>query len=288
MKQYFTEEYKHPAFFEDKVQLVYISKVGECDCIYPRMMHSHHDLVEIMLITGGRGSFFIDGVYYEVKCGDIVIFNSGVIHDELTSKENKVSLYCCAVKNLAIAGLRVNALIPDDCCPVIASLEHFPQLMKLYDSMFSLLEGQVTHASFISQQLLIGLLSFLEGNLLKPHVVQKHHIQAVPLRIKEYIDNNYSENIQLQSVANHLNISLYYMAHIFKEKFGFSPGNYLVRRRIGEAQTLLLTSDYPVIKISLLVGYSNVSHFNTIFKKLTGMTPKEYRKNYLNRENHRQ
>jgi AraC-like DNA-binding protein len=77
------------------------------------------------------------------------------------------------------------------------------------------------------------------------------------------------------------------LSHVFKDTFEYSPGNYLVRRRIGEAQTLLLTTNYSVIEIASSVGYNNVSHFNTIFKKLIGTTPKQYRKKYLDRESSR-
>ncbi|MDF2921637.1 MAG: transcriptional regulator [Paenibacillaceae bacterium] len=203
MKQYFTEESKPETFFTHEAQLLYVSKVEKCDCIHPRMMHSHKDLVEILLITGGEGSFFIHGVYYEVKCGDIVVFNSGVIHDELTTKDNAISLYCCAVKNLAVNSLRANALIPDGSCPVIPSMEHFSLLSKLYDSMFSLLQEQAAHASFVSQQLLTGLLYYLESNILEPQIIEEMNpTQIMSYRVKEYIDRNYSEDIQLQSVAD--------------------------------------------------------------------------------------
>lgn len=288
MKQFFTEESKQEAVFTHEAQLLYVSKVEKCDCIHPRVMHSHEDLVEILLITGGKGSFFIHGVYYEVECGDIVVFNSGVIHDELMTKDNAVSLYCCAVKNLAVNGLRANALIPEGSCPVIPSMKHYSLLLKLFDSMFSLLEEQAAYASFVSQQLLTSLLYYLKGNLLEPHIMKEmDNTQIMSYRIKEYIDGNYNEDIQLQSAAEKLNISLYYLAHIFKDTFGYSPGNYLVRRRIGEAQTLLLTTNHSVIEIASSVGYNNVSHFNAIFKKLIGTTPNQYRKKYLERENNR-
>ena len=51
--------------------------------------------------------------------------------------------------------------------------------------------------------------------------------------------------------------------------------------RIGEAQNLLVSSDYSAIHIGSIVGYDSINHFNAIFKKRVGMPPIEYRKNYL-------
>ena len=285
MQQCFSEEYRQETFFDKNVQLVYASKIDECDSIYPRVMHSHEDLVEILLITSGKGNFFIKGVYYEVKQGDIVVFNSGVIHDELLTQENAISLYCCALKNLKLKGLRKDAVIPDDCCPVIPTGEHFNNLLSIFSLMFSILQSKTNNFSAISQELSRGLLHYLKGNILEPHIIEDNNTSKVlPLKIREYIDRNYTEDIQLQKIAEELDISLYYLSHVFKDMFGYSPGNYIVRRRIGEAQTLLITTNDSVINIASRVGYNNVSHFNTLFKKLIGMTPKQYRKSYLEKE----
>ena len=100
-------------------------------------------------------------------------------------------------------------------------------------------------------------------------------------RIKEYIDKNYAEPITLQSMGEALNISPYYLSHVFKEMSGYSPMQYLLRRRIGEAQTLLISTDLPVTTIAGMVGYDTQSYFNLQFSKNVGMPPKKYRQNYL-------
>ncbi|MBR3866475.1 MAG: helix-turn-helix transcriptional regulator, partial [Butyricicoccus sp.] len=54
-----------------------------------------------------------------------------------------------------------------------------------------------------------------------------------------------------------------------------------LRRRIGEAQTLLITTDYSITRISEMVGYDTQSYFNLQFTKHVGMPPNKYRKNYI-------
>ena len=56
---------------------------------------------------------------------------------------------------------------------------------------------------------------------------------------------------------------------------------YLLRRRIGEAQTLLITTDYSITTIAGMVGYETHSYFNSQFTKHVGMSPMKYRQNYI-------
>ena len=62
---------------------------------------------------------------------------------------------------------------------------------------------------------------------------------------------------------------------------GISLVNYLQYKRILEAQKLLLNSDMPIIEIGMECGFTSVQHFYRVFKKITGLTPKEYKKNQL-------
>ena len=93
-------------------------------------------------------------------------------------------------------------------------------------------------------------------------------------RIKDYIDRHFAEDFSLQSMADALHVSPYYLAHVCKDVTGYSPLQYVLRRRIGEAQTLLITTELPV-------GYDNPSHFNAQFSKAVGMSPRTFRKEYV-------
>lgn len=55
----------------------------------------------------------------------------------------------------------------------------------------------------------------------------------------------------------------------------------MIRCRVGEAQNLLISTDYSATQIAAIVGYTNVNHFNAIFAKLVGLPPIRYRRKYL-------
>ena len=95
----------------------------------------------------------------------------------------------------------------------------------------------------------------------------------------EYMQNNIgSADISNKLLAEKANISVVYFRKLFKECYGISPGQYMLKIKIDKAKQLLKTGTLTVTEISAKCGYSNVYHFCEIFKKKTGMTPTEYRK----------
>ena len=92
----------------------------------------------------------------------------------------------------------------------------------------------------------------------------------------EYIKNNYNKNISVEQVANELFLSSYYFMHIFKKNVGKTFNEYLVQYRIEIAKQLLRDTKYKVFQVSELVGYKNTKYFSQLFKRETGLLPKEY------------
>ncbi|MBN1365543.1 MAG: helix-turn-helix transcriptional regulator [Syntrophaceae bacterium] len=70
------------------------------------------------------------------------------------------------------------------------------------------------------------------------------------------------------------------IGHIVKSETGKPPIDYLIGRRIGESQKLLLSTILFVSKIAEMVRYQNVSHFTNAFRKKLGITPAKFRKKY--------
>lgn len=129
--------------------------------------------------------------------------------------------------------------------------------------------------------LMLSLLACVWHALHEDDMPREQNSNVLGQRIKDYIDEHYAADISLQSIAENLNVSPYYLAHVFKGMTGYSPLQYIVRRRIGEAQTLLIETRSPITQIAAQVGYANTSHFNLLFAKNVGMTPREYRRNYI-------
>lgn len=99
-----------------------------------------------------------------------------------------------------------------------------------------------------------------------------------------FINNNFEREIALKDIARYVFLSPSYFARVFKEETGVSPINYLLKVRIERAKEMLTDTDQKVSDIALGVGFSNQQRFNAIFKKYTGMTPTQYRKEFRHPE----
>jgi len=96
-------------------------------------------------------------------------------------------------------------------------------------------------------------------------------------RAKEYLEENLCNDIRLDDVAAAAGLSAFHFCRQFKQATGFSPLRYVLERRVERAKKLMIDSEYPLVDISLQLGFSSQSHFTAIFRKLTGFTPRRYR-----------
>ncbi|MGQ9780213.1 MAG: PocR ligand-binding domain-containing protein [Bacillota bacterium] len=94
----------------------------------------------------------------------------------------------------------------------------------------------------------------------------------------KYIRENYHQPLTLEKVAQQVYVSPFYLSHLFKSELGLTFVEYLTRVRIEEAKRLLATSNLSVLGVAEKVGYEDASYFSKVFRKVTGMTPNQYRR----------
>ncbi|ETI69914.1 AraC family transcriptional regulator [Neobacillus vireti] len=278
MTQYFLKQDVH-SIFEDGLlpKLLYICDVDQAYTRLPRIMHSHDDIMEIVFIKEGKGVHVIGERKYDTRKGDLLIYNSHVLHDEMANPDTSMSVYCCGVTNLKLKGLPANHLVSEDVSYVIHSGEYADQIEALLKMMCTQAQEGKTGLVELCNYLLCALISLILQIPQEVRALTNAEESFLSNRIKDYLDENYLEDINLESIAQSLAISPFYLVHVFKEATGSSPIQYIIRRRIGEAQSLLINTDYSVTQISGMVGYDNISYFTTLFSKTVGMTPKKYR-----------
>lgn len=92
-----------------------------------------------------------------------------------------------------------------------------------------------------------------------------------------YISQNFSKNITLDEVAGHVHLNPAYFSTIFKQSCGSTFKEYLNMVRIEESKRLLANTNYSIINIAIATGFEDQSYFSKVFKKYTGLTPKQFR-----------
>lgn len=134
---------------------------------------------------------------------------------------------------------------------------------KEYEAVVRLLTIFSQHLSLISNQLLIQ-----QANAEMPVITQA----------KQYITEHQGERLSLGAVAKAVNTSTFYFCKMFKKATGLRFTQYLARVRVEKAKNLLLNPNLRVSEIAYEVGFQSLTHFNRVFKKVTGQSPTAYRK----------
>jgi len=96
-------------------------------------------------------------------------------------------------------------------------------------------------------------------------------------RALEAIEANLSGGLSLAEVAAAAAISPFRLSHGFRNATGVSLHQYVIGRRVEHAKVMLRTTADPIADIAAAVGFASQSHFTTVFKRVTGATPRAYR-----------
>lgn len=93
----------------------------------------------------------------------------------------------------------------------------------------------------------------------------------------QFIAEHVEQPLTLEQLAASVSLSPFYFARLFKQETGFSPHEYIVRARVDKAKYLLISTSLPLKEIACRCGFGNECSFSTLFKKMSGCTPRGYR-----------
>jgi AraC family transcriptional regulator len=96
-------------------------------------------------------------------------------------------------------------------------------------------------------------------------------------RVTEYIQQHLDRDLSLAELAAVVYMSPYHFARLFKCSTGVPPHRFVVQQRIAHACAILATREPSIAQVSRMAGFRSPSHFTTVFRRVTGITPKGYR-----------
>ncbi|MDF2840101.1 MAG: DNA-binding response regulator [Clostridia bacterium] len=105
----------------------------------------------------------------------------------------------------------------------------------------------------------------------------RSEIDGIIPKVLKYLSNNYHENITLDDAAKSVNLSYHYFSKIFKDEVGKNFVDYLTELRIEKSMKILENHRISIKEVCHKIGYNDPNYYCKIFKKITGMTPTEYR-----------
>ncbi len=252
-----------------------------------RLVHSHDDYLELFYVYSGEGKYFVDNIRYDIKEGDIVVCNAGVLHGEEPQDERRVRSYCVGITDVQFAHLPANHLCSKKTYPVISCNKLSENIKEIFSLIYKYSDsGKNIIASCHALSLSLLLLTRELITKMEKERTENVHTssQATAERVYNYINEHYREALELRDIADSLKLNEYYLSHAFKKEYGISPIQFAMKLRIGEAQSLLMDSSISIGEISDMLGFSATAHFNRMFKKYVGIPPGEYRLSMKNME----
>jgi AraC family transcriptional regulator len=182
---------------------------------------------------------------------------------------------------------RLRGLLPEEFaferlvhCPIRFGIEDSliaSSIRALVDEIRCPSEYGGLYADALSDSLVLHLLR-ADGSL-APRPARRTGLSPRALRIvRDRIDAGLAEDLSLDDLAGAVGLSRCHFARSFKQATGTSPHQFLTLRRIEKAKALLESRNLPLAMIALDVGFSSQSRFCESFRRITGITPRQYQK----------
>lgn len=278
-----SEIYSDISYRELHPTVLYCSRIRDA-----RFNHYHsHAYPEIAYILSGTGRYLVDGIIYDVKQGDLLICNPGVMHQSIVTNPADPTLeFVAGITDIHLLGMPENAIeIPGGGHILSLSSESKREISRccyeIIEENTSTQPGRYYLVQAQMMKMLILIFRAIAGTT-EPESVgmafESYSKSYVVKKIVQYLKDNYSQHISLDQIAHNMYLSPVYISKIFKEKTGDSPINYLINLRLSKARELLVESKDSIKMIAASVGYDDVYHFSKLFKKRYGISPLNFRK----------
>ncbi len=262
--------------------------INRCVISSKTSYHSHN-FVEIAYVASGEGTHIVNGIGYQISKGDIFLINYDIPHEFESSGESLVIYNCIFTPsyfNQALSESRnffditdrflLNNLYANfsaDYIFVTASGGENNHILNIYERMLQEFKTKKIGYRDIMRAYVIELLVIICRLKL---CVDSGSTQKM-LAILEHINSNYKENLKIDELAAIASFSPSHFRRLFKSLTGKTLSLYLQSLRVEEACKLLKNGELSVEQVAKAVGYNDIKHFYTVFKKISGKLPKSFR-----------
>lgn len=244
----------------------------------------YHDCHQILFITQGTASVTVNGRRYQVGAGSLVIF-SRLEHHAVTNQSQDYQRYI----------LELAPQIPDKEAYRLYSvlfnrpagfrnILNVPQEQQAFQRIFEAIRSEYASRNTMRDEMLELLVQQLLIMVYRQtpeafSAVEEDHIELV-YRLQTRFHREFGTKFVLSELAEEYSISVSYLSHLFKMATGNSVMDYLQSCRIAEAKKCLAETAMRIGEIVEHCGFSDASNFSRTFRKVTGLSPSEFREKY--------
>lgn len=263
-----------------------VQYIGSFHSINPSLPLHWHPEIEFTKILSGKAIYSIDLIELEVEEGDLIFIQPNLLHSakirnkEIMSSESFVfHLNLLGISSADVCSIRY-------FLPIIEGTVRIPYIIKKSHPSYTKLEQLFSKLSncytlhkvgyeLKIKAILFQLIFLLFQQQLTSETFSTFTHSERMKTIFQFIHTHYSEEISIETLAEHCNISPSHFMHYFKEKVGLTFSQYLNNFRLQQAG-LLLRQNSDITDVAYSCGFNNLSYFYKRFKKYYSITPREY------------
>ncbi len=255
-------------------KLLYVS-IAKYGADWESTPHTHQ-FTEIFYVLKGKGRFMIDNYSLNVKENDFIVVAPGIEHTEYSLKDTPLEYAVVGIEGL-------NFFHNDQNSSLNYKVYNYPSYREEFIFYIRMIVRESKSSEVYSQEICNNLFELLIITLIRKgdffistQPVQFYNKECD--KIKRFIDFNFQQNITLEDLVKVSHINKYYLVHSFKKAYGITPINYLIKKRIDESNHLLESTNNSISSIARKVGFSSPTYFSQTYKKHTGISPTDFRR----------
>lgn len=225
-------------------------------------------IMAIEYITKGSETLIINSKKYRPSKNDTVLLTKGSRHEYFCSNDSVLEKEWIVFDGVLAKHL-IDIYIPDDeyCfagCDLSQYFNEINNIKKLYSKSY--------------EKMLDSIAVVLHKMFIKIKNSRIEYNYSVSEQIQKYLDSNIEKKITIDDLCKVFNYSKNQIIKVFRDSYDITPYHYFLERKIDVAKLYLSNTKYSISEISHLLAFSDQNYFSSQFRKLTGLSPSQYRK----------
>ena len=281
-----------PKAFKEEYEIVAYPKLNHVRASIVQIVNRNthiHQALELGLVLAGGATVHIGGKSFPIQKGSLFFFNANEPHEILADSQAGVriaylqvsSAFCREYLNC----FRNLELLKNDLSGFLTKEQLVELTGLMVDTLSDYMSEQEDDFHALNCvcnicQLYAKLLSYVPyRKITESAYLSRNKKMARLSRITDYINNNYSEKITLDTLAKREEVTTTYLSHFIRDNLHMTFQDYISSVRFERALKLLRTTTMCLTDISVVSGFSDVKYFRTAFTHHYGQTPSQFKKN---------
>ncbi len=288
MDELFTPQSVNPAVQSSRIiytpsafarsSLLHLQEVGTLKAITPHASERKGlSSFLFFIVLSGSGELKYEGEVFKLKKGDCVFIDCRKSYSHSTSM-NLWSLQWCHFYASSLPAI-YEKYRERGGSPVF-HVDAVENISSTLTEIYNLASSSDYIKDMRINEKLSVLLTFIMEQSWHPESRSIGRKKLELAEIRAYLDEHYTDKLSLEDLTEKFYINKCYLTRIFKETYGTTVNGYLIEKRITKAKRLLRFTDLTVEEIGVAVGMADPNYFSRMFRKIEGISPREYRKQW--------